>query len=140
MDINTLGSLQDNIIDNIKGLFMISPGQFPLLDNSIIKITDDKFIIIVDDNRNIFFNYDIKNIIPQRDLNNNLLPLVEIKVFQLKKYNMEENKQIEEMIHKVLKLEPPFSIYVSYNKEYNNYTITHGYPYHFRLLSMVKIG
>lgn len=137
MDQSSLGSVQDNVIDLFRGRFMINPGQFPLLDNSIIEISRDKFTMVFDTAKNIIFDFDIKNTIPQR-CEDKLSSIVELKIEKVKKFNTDDNETIDEIITKLLKFKPPFAIYISYNKM-GNFTVSHGYPYHHPLFIMNKI-
>ena len=134
---SSLGSVQDNVIDLFRGRFMINPGQFPLLDNSIIEISRDKFTMVFDTAKNIIFDFDIKNTITQR-CEDKLSSIVELKIEKVKKFNTDDNETIDEIITKLLKFKPPFSIYISYNKM-GNFTVSHGYPYHHPLFIMNKI-
>tara|TARA_Y100000389_G_C17339624_1_gene452577 strand:+ start:45 stop:464 length:420 start_codon:yes stop_codon:yes gene_type:complete len=137
MDQSSLGSVQDNVIDLFRGRFMINPGQFPLLDNSIIEISKDKFTMVFDTAKNIIFDFDIKNTITQR-CEDKLSSIVELKIEKVKKFNTEDNETINEIITKLLKFKPPFSIYISYNKM-GSFTVSHGYPYHHPLFIMNKM-
>ena len=116
-----LESVQNVTLDKFKGTFEILPGNFILLENSLISVSNNKFIIMIDRIKNKIFEFNIVNRKLSR-YDNKLLPHLELYIDSVKKINVDEyedgyTNNIESLLFDALKFDTPTVLYLSIDDE-----------------------
>ena len=112
---NSSNTRQVNMIKQLlMGDYIVIPGQNMLLDNTIIKITNQQLEIFINSLHKQVYDFKVNNI-KVSQFNNDYLYNMEIYVDNVNKFNFKTVDEVDNLLTNIYKLVPPTTLHLSYN-------------------------
>lgn len=120
---NSSNTRQVNMIKQLlMGDYIVIPGQNMLLDNTIIKITNQQLEIFINSLHKQVYDFKVNNI-KVSQFNNDYLYNMEIHVDTVNKFNFKTLDEVDNLLTNIYKLVPPTTLHLSYNVNNNIYLL-----------------
>jgi hypothetical protein len=107
---------QEKMNNMFFGVYMIIPGQFPLLDNQFISIDRQNLKIIVRGPRDTVYNYSI-NDTKQLYYKGAPIKALEVKLDNLTTTNATGPNNLQNLLTMALGIRPPTIVYITFDQE-----------------------
>jgi hypothetical protein len=107
---------QEKINNMFFGVYMIIPGQFPLLDNQFVSVDRQNLKIIVRGPRDTVYNYSIND---TKQLYYKGVPIkaLEVKLDNLTTTNASGPNNLQNLLTMALGIRPPTIVYITFDQE-----------------------
>ena len=107
---------QEKINNMFFGVYMIIPGQFPLLDNQFIHVDRQNLKIIVRGPRDTVYNYSV-NDTKQLYYKGAPIKALEVKLDNLTTTNAAGPNNLQNLLTMALGIRPPTIVYITFDQE-----------------------
>ena len=107
---------QEKMNNMFFGVYMIIPGQFPLLDNQFIHVDRQNLKIIVRGSRDTVYNYSI-NDTKQLYYKGAPIKALEVKLDNLTTTNATGPNNLQNLLTMALGIRPPTIVYITFDQE-----------------------
>ncbi len=115
-------TIQEKMNNMFFGVYMIIPGQFPLLDNQFVSIDKQNLKIIVRGARDTVYNYSI-NDTTQLYYKGVPIKALEVKLDNLTTTNATGPNNLQNLLTMALGIRPPTIIYITFDQETGLFTL-----------------
>ena len=109
-------TIQEKMNNMFFGVYMIIPGQFPLLDNQFIHVDRQNLKIIVRGPRDTVYNYSV-NDTKQLYYKGAPIKALEVKLDNLTTTNAAGPNNLQNLLTMALGIRPPTIVYITFDKE-----------------------
>ena len=115
-------TIQEKMNNMFFGVYMIIPGQFPLLDNQFVSIDKQNLKIIVRGARDTVYNYSI-NDTTQLYYKGVPIKALEVKLDNLTTTNATGPNNLQNLLTMALGIRPPTIVYITFDQETGLFTL-----------------
>ena len=109
-------TIQEKMNNMFFGVYMIIPGQFPLLDNQFIHVDRQNLKIIVRGPRDTVYNYSV-NDTKQLYYKGAPIKALEVKLDNLTTTNAAGPNNLQNLLTMALGIRPPTIVYITFDQE-----------------------
>ena len=113
---------QEKMNNMFFGVYMIIPGQFPLLDNQFIHVDRQNLKIIVRGPRDTVYNYSV-NDTKQLYYKGAPIKALEVKLDNLTTTNAAGPNNLQNLLTMALGIRPPTIVYITFDQETGLFTL-----------------
>ena len=115
-------TIQEKMNNMFFGVYMIIPGQFPLLDNQFVSVDRQNLKIIVRGPRDTVYNYSV-NDTKQLYYKGAPIKALEVKLDNLTTTNAAGPNNLQNLLTMALGIRPPTIVYITFDQETGLFTL-----------------